>query len=729
MTRLLALLALALVACSRPPAPSPEVARWQQQAQNVTIIRDNWGIPHVYGKSDADAVFGLLYAQSEDDFNRVEVNFINAMGRMAEVEGKAALYRDLRMQLFIDTTVVKQEYESSPDSLKVLMNAWADGINYFLHTHPEVKPKLLMRFEPWMALTFSEGSIGGDIESISVAGLEAFYDSAAVKKVATFEQNPDLEPRGSNGFAIAGSNTANGNPLFLINPHTSFYFRPEVHVVSEAGLNAYGAVTWGQFFIYQGFNEHNGWMHTTTAADVIDHYAESVVHKEGAYFYKYGSDLKPFTVRRLRLPYKDGASMSFKDFTTYASAHGPVIRAEGDKWISIKLMVEHQKALTQSYQRTKTTGYEDFKRVMQLRTNSSNNTVYASAGGDIAYFHGNFMPKRDVKFKWAGVVDGSNPATEWQGLHAVEDIVQIHNPSTGWIQNTNSTPFTASGSASPKRENYPAYMAPDEENARGLHAVRVLKDKKDFTLESLIAAAYDPYLTGFEALIPALLASYDQLSAADARQAALKEPIDSLRAWDLRSSVASVPTTLAMYWGLDLMKRARTAEDYEAGPVFDYMAKKMAPSQRLEALQAAVTQLDADFGTWKTPWGEVNRFQRITGDIEQPFSDTAPSLPVGFASGTWGSLASFGARSYPGTKKMYGTSGNSFVAVVEFGKRITAKSILAGGVSGDAKSPHFYDQAQMYSEGKFKDVRFYKEDVTKHAERTYHPGETGSGVR
>ena len=460
-TRLLLL--ASLTACSPAAPANPDLAQWQAHAKNTTIIRDNWGIPHVYGKTDADAVFGLLYAQSEDDFNRVETNYILAAGRMAEVVGKSALYSDLRMHLFIDTVEVKKEYEKSPDWLKALMNGFADGINYYLYTHPRVKPKLLKRFEPWMALTFSEGSIGGDIESVPLAGIEAFYGGkASPKPLAAVEPILDLEPRGSNGFAIAPANSATGHALLMINPHTSFYFRPEVQMVSQEGLHAYGAVTWGQFFIYQGFNEHAGWMHTSSAADVIDEYAESVVTTDGATGYKYGNDVRPFTEKKVRLPYKDGDSLAYREFTTYFSHHGPVIREANGKWISVKLMVEHEKALTQSFLRTKTKGYDEFKKVMELKTNSSNNTVFADGSGNIAYFHGNFMPKRDPKFNWAGVVDGSDPATEWQGLHSLVEMISVHNPATGWIQNCNSTPFTVSGSASPKRKDYPTYMAPDE---------------------------------------------------------------------------------------------------------------------------------------------------------------------------------------------------------------------------------------------------------------------------
>src|ERR1035437_9019337 len=252
-------------------AADPEVARWEQQAKKITILRDDWGIPHIYGKTDADVVFGLMYAQSEDDFNRVETNFINSMGRLAEAEGQTEIYRDLRMKLFIDPDSMKAHYKTSPVWLKTLMNSWADGLNFYLYKHPEVKPRVIKRFEPWMALTFSEGSIGGDIESVNLSQLEAMYGGAGTPagRGSPPGDDEDLyrEPSGSNGIAIAPSNTLNHHALLLINPHTSFFFRSEVQVTSDEGLNAYGAVTWGQFFIYQGFNERIGWMHTTSGVN------------------------------------------------------------------------------------------------------------------------------------------------------------------------------------------------------------------------------------------------------------------------------------------------------------------------------------------------------------------------------------------------------------------------------------------------------------------------------
>ncbi len=707
-----------------------EIARWQKQTKEITIIRDTWGIPHVYGKTDADAVFGLLYAQCEDDFERVEMNYINAEGRLAEVEGESKIYNDLRARLFQDTLMAIAVYKNSPADMKKLMIAFADGVNYFIHTHPENKPKLLQRFQPWMPLLFSEGSIGGDIESVSLTKLKDFYGDG---RDATYLDDTQMdggdgmeaEPRGSNGFAIAPSKSATGNALFLINPHTSFYFRPEVHAVSEEGLNAYGAVTWGQFFIYQGFNSHCGWMHTSGQADAIDMYKETIVKRNDSLFYKYGASLKPLSPEKITLTYKNGNKKAYKKFTVYHTIHGPVIAKQGDQWISIKLMQEPLRALTQSYKRTKSNGFEDFKKVMDLRTNTSNNTVYADDKGNIAYWHGNFIPKRNTSFDWNAVLDGSNPETEWKGLHTVDETIHVYNPANGWIQNCNSTPFTAAGSSSPDKTKYPAYMAPDQENPRGINAVRVLSRESSFTIDKLIAAAYDPYLVAFENLVPSLIDAYESVGKTDqALQLKLKEPIDMLRLWDKKYSETSVPTTLAIVWGMELRQQVANQIKDGAGQldIIDLMLKSTA-SDKVKVFFSIVDQLQADFGTWKVGWGEINRFQRLTGKINETFDDNKPSIPVATASAFWGSLASYGARKYPGTRKMYGNVGNSFVAVVEFGKTIKAKSLLAGGESANPLSPHFNDQALMYSKGQFKDVWYYKEDITKHAERTYHPGE------
>ncbi|HEU0177466.1 MAG TPA: acylase [Blastocatellia bacterium] len=713
-------IALQLGSSASTSGQNSDLQRWEKLASNVTIIRDDWGIAHVYGKTDADAVFGAIYAQAEDDFNRVETNYINAMGRLAEAEGESAVWRDLRMKLFIDPEVLKKQYESSPPWLKKLMNAWADGLNFYLAKHSQTQPRVIKRFEPWMALSFSEGSIGGDIETIGLEQLQAFYGDGRVAFTSNNERElfAKPEPTGSNGMAISPSNTVARRALLLINPHTSFFFRSELQMASDEGLNAYGAATWGQFFIYQGFNERCGWMHTSSAVDAIDKYLETVIKKDDRYYYKYGNEERPVTTSMIKVPYKTDKGMAEKTVTVYRTQHGPVVASTDGKWVSVSLMQEPVKALTQSYTRTKAKSYAEFKQSMELHTNSSNNTIFADADGDIAYFHGNFIPKRDPRFDWTKPVDGSDPATDWGGLLSVDETPKLLNPASGWLYNSNDSPWSAAGPSSPKKADYPAYVDSGVESARGLHAVRVLQDKKDFTLDSLIAAAYDSYLTWFEKPIPALVKAWDQTPASDPLKAKTSEQIALLRKWDLRWSATSIPTSLAVFWGEDIQRKVRR----NGLSAVNYIAGEATAEQLLQSLSAASDKLAADFGTWKTPWGDINRFQRLTDDIVHPFTDAGPSIPVGFTSAIWGSLASFGARPYKGSKKIYGTSGNSFVAVVEFGKTVRAKAVTAGGESGNPSSPHFNDQAKRYSTGDLRDVYFYRPQLKGHTEREYHPG-------
>lgn len=712
--------AAALVALAHPAA-ADDLGRWKAQAARISIVRDDWGIAHVHGKTDADAVFGMVYAQAEDDFNRVETNYITALGRTAEAEGETAIWRDLRQKLFIDPTDLKAKYAQSPAWLQSLMTAWADGLNYYLATHPKAAPRVIKHFESWMALSFTEGSIGGDIEKVSVKELEAFYGHRKVAALAADDPYRFREPSGSNGFAIAPSITKDGHALLLINPHTSFFFRSELQMSSDEGLNAYGAATWGQIFIYQGFNERAGWMHTTSGADTVDEFAETVSTDSGRPRYRYGGEQRKVTVSTIVVPYRaaDG-SMSSRSFEVYRTHHGPIVREQDGKWIAISLMQKPIEALEQSFGRTKTTDYASFLKVASLAANSSNNTLFADSKGEVALLLPQFMPRRDDRFDYTKPVDGSDPATDWKGNHAPSELPQVLTPANGWIFNVNNWPYTAAGPNSPRKADYPRYMDSAGENPRGAHAIRVLSARKDFTLPTLIAAAYDPYLTAFAELIPGLLAAYDAAPAED--KARLAEPIAALRGWDYRWSAQSVPTSVAVFWGEALWAKAAPDAKRAGTTVYEAMAKAP-PAQKLAALAEATDRLTKDFGTWRTPWGEINRYQRNDAAIVQKFDDAKPSIPVPFASAQWGSLASFGARRYEGTKRYYGTSGNSFVAVVEFGDKVRARAVTAGGESGDPASRHFGDQAQRYAGGDLREVYFYPDQLKGHTERTYRPGE------
>jgi acyl-homoserine-lactone acylase len=732
-SRRFTLLAVLLAACATSPAPGTrggDDARWARRAQAVTITRDSWGIAHVRAKTDADAVFGMIYAQAEDDFGRIESNYLDALGRRAEAEGEAAVWQDLRQKLYMNPDTLRAQWASSPAWLRELTTAWADGLNYYLATHADVKPRVIRRFEPWMPLAFSEGSIGGDIETISLRELAAFYGQHQAQAPGASRDGHLKQDKGSNGIAIAPRLTTAGRALLLVNPHTSFFFRSELQVTSDEGLNAYGAATWGQFFLYQGFNDRLGWMHTSSGVDVIDEFAETIVERDGKRFYRYGSEERPVVVATITVPYRaaDG-TMASRRFTTYRTHHGPVVREAGGKWVAVALMHKPVDALMQSYLRTKARTLAEYRKVMELHANSSNNTLYADADGNIAYFHPQFVPRRDDRVDYARPVDGSDPATDWKGEHALDEMPSVVNPPVGWAFNTNNWPYTTSGPDSPKPAGFPRYMDTFGQNARGQHALRLLTGARDWTPASLETAAYDSYMPGFATLVPVLLRAYDALPAADERRARLAEPLALLRAWDFRWDTSSVATTLAVFWGERLGAlgvsgtRSGSLERDPAMTSQERMAANLTPDQALQAMDAALDRLTRDFGRWRTPWGEVNRFQRLTGDIVHPFDDAKPSIPVGFTHGNWGSLASFAAAPRNGTKKWYGTSGNSFVAIVEFGKdSVRARAVTAGGESGNPASPHFNDQAGRYATGRLRDVWFYPGQLIGHVEREYHPG-------
>jgi len=723
MKKLLLLLFLPLSLFAQKFTPA-EIAAYQAQAKQVTIIRDNWGIPHVYGKTDANAVFGLLYAQCEDDFKRVELNYIEKLGRLSEINGEKDIFNDLQIRLLIDTAEAIADYQKAQPWLKKLLNAYADGINYYLVKNPQVKPALLTRFKPWYALLWTDGSIGAiNTANLTITELKQFYTGD--HKPTAYVPILKDQQSGSNGFAFAPSITKSGNAILYINPHTTFYFRPEVQMQSEEGLNAYGAVTWGQFFVYQGFNEHLGWMHTSNNVDIADMYAEKITKTDKGLFYEYDKKKLPVIEKKVNIKYLEGNSLKTKSFNTYFTNKGPIMAIRDGKWISLKSKNRNTASLVQSWVRTKAKSFEEYQKAMDLKANASNNTVYADNKGNIAYWHGNFIPVRDTKYNWSDVVDGSTSATAWKGLHNVKDMVHLYNPINGWLQNCNSTPFSVAGKNSPIKANYPSYMAPDGENFRGVAANRLLDKPAKYDLDKVIAMGYDTYLPAFEVLVPALLKAYAQLPQSDPLLAELKAPIDILKGWDYRSAESSIAAAIAFEWAPRLNPIIQKVyidpgekDQIENTSAFVASAR---PNELLDPLKATLADLSKRFGKWEVTWGEINRFQRLTGAIYEKYDDNLNSIPVGFGSALWGQLPSYRSNQFK-TNKRYGFSGNSFVCAVEFGPRIKAKSILAGGNSGDPKSKHFNDQAEMYAKGQFKDVLFYKEDVVKNAERSYQPG-------
>jgi acyl-homoserine-lactone acylase len=735
-----------------------EKVRWEKHVAQTKIIRDEWGIPHIYGKTDADAVFGLMYAQCEENFPQIEKNYLEMLGRLTELKendiakthAEEKIYADLMMKLIQDSVDAIKDFNNSPLWFQKLLQAHADGINYYLAKHPDVHPQVITKFKPWYHLMWTDGSVSptrsGGIKEQDVAKFYGNIKDMDVYQKSVVENPFDMEEKtlkGSNGFAIAPIHSKSGNAMLYINPHVPFYFRSEMHMVSEEGLNVYGAVTWGQMFIYQGFNEKCGWMHTSSYADVADVYLEKISKKGKGLTYEFEKEQLPVTTRNIEIKYYDGGILKTKSITTYKTHHGPVMGSKEGNWLSLHENNRSLNALLECWTRTKSTNLKEYTKALNLLANNSNNTVYADADGNIAYWHGNYMPKRNnPNYDYTRPVDGTIKATDWNGVHRLDEIVQSINPTNGWLQNCNATPFTVAGKNSPKAEKYPSYMAPDGENARGLNAVRLLENIDKIDLEALIHLGYNKHLTAFDILLPSMISESRKIQADTNVERArknlmtsqLEKAIGYLEKWNHDADTNSIAQTIAIMWMAEInnpnnhfkFSFAPSTEEEGTMIIKKYLAiNEKEINLKLYCLNNALNNLKATYGTWEIPWGQINRYQRV--DPGTSFNDAAASIAVAQTSSKFGQLPAFESKIMMGaenksTQKRYGYSGNSFIAAVSFGKKVEAKTIITGGQSRWAKDKHFTDQAQMYIDGNFKTVHFYKEDVLAHKVTEYKPG-------
>ncbi|MCC9138681.1 penicillin acylase family protein [Pontibacter silvestris] len=728
MRKLLVLLLIALSGSVQAQTFSPkEIKAFKKEAKQITIIKDKWGVPHVYAKTDAQAVFGMSYVQCEEFFEKVEASLINRLGRQAEIDGESAIYKDLWSRIYTDSLRAKALYKESPEWLQKLCDGFADGINFYMVTHPEKKPKLITRVEPWMCLMNNIPSVGGS--NVDEEDFKALYSQKAPRSTSFApmkEVDEFNEPAGSNGWAIAPSRTKSKNAMLLINPHSAFYGRIEVHVVSKEGLNSYGAPFNGQFSIFQGFNEYLGWMHPVSLSDAKDLYAESVEKKDGKYFYKYNEALRPVDSTEITVPYKKDNEILNRTFTVYRTHHGPIVSILNDKWIALKTIDANIDLLAMHWEKMKAKNFEQFKAAMNRRAMTGSNVVYADRDGNIAYWHGNFVPQKDPSLDWKRPVDGSTDATEWKGTYSLDEIPHYKNPASGWLQNCNSTVLYATGLYDTLMSNKPLFMLPDGQTPRAMNAVRVLNKVQNATMDDVIEAAHDPYLPNAARFIPDLIAAYNNVTTDTSE---LAGPVQALKAWDFRTDTGSVATTLAVMWiekiielnVASLPKPLTMEERYSTTNGAAVSTNTLSEQQLVDSFKAVVSELQKDHGTWKVSWGSVNRYQRNPNG--QNVSDEKASWAVPATPGYLGSLNAYVSKKAPGTKKRYGVTGNTFVALVEFGDKLKAKTILTGGASSEPDSPHFTDQVDGYINHNYKDIVFYKKDVKKGAEKVYHPGE------
>ena len=701
-------------------------------AESVIIHRDNYGVPHIQAKTDAAAVFGLMYAQAEDNFWQLEEDHINKLGRSAEIYGASRLTSDMMLRLFESNKIAQEEYRRLPETIKVLCDAYAAGLNYYLETHPEVKPRLITKYEPWFPLITGPPGTGG--QGISQREVRALFPelNQAPNQDSSDEEGIQEADIGSNMWAVSPKKSASGNALLFINPHVRFFGggqRYEAHLQSGQGLNISGFAMLGMPYIWTGFNENLGWSQTNSYADTTDVYLETFDNPNDPLAYRVGDKyLKAFEWTE-EIPFSNQGVIEKKKFTFRKTHRGSVVGIRDGKYLVIRAaqMEVGSKLFRQKWGMARARNLNEFKAALSIRALTGSNTIYADNKGNIFYLHGNAVPRRNIKYDWTKPLDGTDPETDWKGFHELNELPQVLNPEAGFVQNCNSTPFLTSATNNPDKSKIPGYMAPDLDTLRSQRSRQILSSKDKFTFEEWAEASLNTNLVMPETLVPELNSILVQLKTVDSDRAEkLAEPLAALVSWNYEATIDSIPTTVFMMYFEQLQRANRqNNEDNDSGgrkTLIEQFAG-LSAEVKLAAFEQALDGMRREFGDWKIKWGEINRLQRVhSSGIQEKFDDSKMSLPVPGTNGQVGSVLTFGSRREAGQKKRYGISGNSYLAVVEFGKRVNSRSLLVFGQSADPNSSHFFDQAELYSNKKYKRAWLYPEDVKQNSRKSYHPG-------
>jgi acyl-homoserine-lactone acylase len=729
---LLLLLALVLPSCATVGPRASAVWRGvfpdadTRTARRVTIHRDGWGVPHIYGATDASVVFGMAYAMAEDNFWQVEEDFITALGRTAQLYGEAGVLHDVVRAALEVERLSREEYAREPRERRALWDAFAAGLNHWLRQHPEVRPRLIQRFEPWFAFArFRGGDAGTVIDGVRLA--DVWYEEvgrfatplargpagprAGAPPVVAMP-DPFTEPAGSNAWAIAPSRTASGHALLFANPHVGFFGtgqRYEVHLHSDAGWHFSGFAILGTPVPRSGRNERLGWSHTNTAADAADAWRIDFPDPAEPLAYRYGAGRRQAVEWLDTVFVRTDNGVEGRVLRFRRTHHGPLVRLRDGGLAAVRIArFEEGGALQQWYAMGRATTLEAFRTALAATALPISNTTYADADGNIMFVQGNAVPRRSTAFDWTAPVDGADPATEWQGYHALDELPQYLNPGSGWLQNTNSTPYRATADGhNLQPADYPSYMARESDNGRARISRRILASDSAWTLARLEAAAFDRRIIEAEDHVPAIIEEWERLGVTRYDLAEeLDDAIEALRNWDGVAATSSEATTLFVLW--HERWRARDADDDRDWP-------------RTAVLGEVVRGLRAGWGTDLVPWGDVNRLQRVHTGGREPFDDDAPSLPVAGAPGAVGIIFNIAGRPGPDGRRRYGVSGHTWVAVMEFGPNPNYRSVVTFGQSADPASPHFFDQAALMVAGRMKDAWMRRDDVEREALRTYHP--------
>lgn len=692
-------------------------------ARQAVIYRDSYGVPHIDAATDEAAVFAFAYAQAEDFFWQVEDTYLLSLGRYAEAYGPQGINSDLLNRAFEIVPKSKADYQKLDADMQSLCEAYVAGLNFYLATNPQTKPRLLSHFEPWQVLACGRQLM-----------LELTYRYTRLHSNYMPRVNPVIAAAtGSNAWAIAPKRTQSGNAMLFANPHQPWFGfgqMYEAHLRSGEGWNFSGATFFGSPLPTMGHNERLGWSFTTNEPDIADVWRETFDDPERPLNYRYDGGYRTAVEWKEPIKVKTHEGVKEKIYTFRKTHHGPIVaKQDAQHQLAVRIGgLEESLLLKQMDLLVRARNLDEFKAGMAGLNFPIMNAVYADREGNIFFLYNGSIPRRDPQFDWRKPVDGSDPRTEWQGYHAIGELPQLLNPKAGYVQNCNSSPFTTTDDENPDINAFPPYMVEDkhDDKRRAKISRKLLGEMHDLTFDELQTAAYDTTLYWALTELPAYAKAYEDLKQSDPELAGQVKPyIEHLLDWDCRVTHESTQAALCVAWYEQLYGNTYPGETLKERFVGDL-------PQQFRALVKAAAILRTTYGDWRVAWGDIYRIQRqanVADLVRVPFTDKEPSLPSAGAHGPMGVIftqyytPSINIPFVKSVKKHYGVIGYTYMGVFEFGERVQGATVVNFGASGDPRSPHYFDQAKLLSEQKLKPELFYWEDVLAGAKSVYQPGE------
>ncbi|MBX3432294.1 MAG: penicillin acylase family protein [Pirellulales bacterium] len=696
-------------------------------AAAVTIVRDEFGTPHVHGKTDEATLLGFGYAQAEDYFWQVEDSYILALGRYAEAHGPQGLNSDVLNHAFEIAARSERDFATLDRTSRRLCTAFIAGVNRYLDKHPRVRPRLIARFEPWHVLALHRH-----------AALELAFRLTGLSEERLPRRNPQIWPAtGSNGWLLAGSRTSSGAPMLLAAPHMPWFGfgqLAEAHLTSDGGAgrpawNFTGAHFYGSPALALGRNARLGWTLVTNEPDIADVWRERFTHPDDPLAYEYDGSWR--VAREWADVVRVRKTQGFEErrMTFRATHHGPIVAREDDGVLlaaNIAGLFETV-PLRQSLQMARARNLAEFRVALAGMQTLFMNTLYADADGNILFLYTCRAPRRNPQFDWSKPVEGRDPATEWLGVHELDELPQVLNPAAGFLQNCNSSPYAVTDGDNPTPGDFPPYLVRDADvqTRRAKRSLEVLRGMHNVSFEDWQAAAFDARAFWATTELPRYAAKLEELAGRRPKLAERVRPyLAHLLAWNGAIEADSTAATLCTAWFEQLYGPGYPGEELRPQYRDD-------PAAQLEALVVAAERLEAIHGKWQIAYGDLFRIQRRTNVvdlIDLRFDDAAESFP---SLGGHGPLGIAFTQYYTPSveiplvisqKRRYAIVGTSYLAAWEFapgGAR--GASLVPFGASADPKSPHYLDQAKLLGERRMKTERFTPQQVSRHALRTYHP--------